>query len=77
MSASLIGRLGSSASAGLLRKPSNSRFEIISGSVERKILDLESKSRRHVLDRAPYPGKSSKARVQNARYPPETGRDLF
>src|SRR2546425_12159578 len=71
------GRYHNQASSRLLRKPGNSRFEIVGGSLERKILDLESKSGRHVFNRAPYPGKSFKAKVQNARYPAETGRDLF
>src|SRR5262249_22156528 len=65
------------ASSRFLRKPSNSRFEIVGGSLEPKILDLQSKSGGHVFNPAPYPGKPFKARVQNDRYSAETGRDLF
>src|SRR5262249_31084811 len=71
------GRYHNQAASRLLRKCGNSRFEIVGGSLEMKIFDLESKSGRRVFNRAPYSDKSFKAGVQNARYPAETGRDLF
>src|SRR5262249_41335383 len=71
------GRDHNQAAFRLLRKRGNSRFAIVGWSLEMKNVDIEPKSGRHVFNRAPYAGKSFKARVQNAHYPAETGRDLF
>jgi hypothetical protein len=65
------------ASSRSLRERVNGRFEVVRRGVKKETRHLESKSRGHILNRAPYPSKSSETGVQNACHPPETGRYFF
>jgi hypothetical protein len=59
------------------RECRNGRFKIIGRGMKRHARHLDAKPRRHGLDCAPHPGKSSEGRIRDTCHPLETGRNLF
>jgi len=52
-------------------------FKIIGRGMKRHARHLDAKARRHGLDCAPHPRKSSEGRIRNTCHPLETGRNFF